>query len=124
MGELIDDLLALDEEVLPDYINNQLPVVAQSNNWNLANAQPGRLYHIQCDDHQTFQVPDDIALSRIAIVSDCLHKDPQARPRPGELLERVRAARNPRTAPSILGIATGVLVVAALALLAWRFLGS
>ena len=60
----------------------------------------------------------------IAIVSDCLHKDPQARPRPGELLERVRAARNPRTAPSILGIATGVLVVAALALLAWRFLGS
>jgi len=71
VDEIMADILDRKAYVLPGYIDATLPVIDKDENWNFDDVDQGRIYHIVCEANKNVGVPNDLALLKVAIVSDC-----------------------------------------------------
>jgi Flp pilus assembly protein TadG len=58
-------------EVIPSYIDKDLPVILEDNKIDFTALSSGRIYEIDCKGNPTVSVPSGITLSNVAIVIEC-----------------------------------------------------
>ena len=71
VDEFMNNLLAKQAYVTPSYIDTAKDVIVKDEKYNFANVEPGRIYHIQCAANKNVNIPTNITLTRVVIVSDC-----------------------------------------------------
>jgi hypothetical protein len=71
VDEIMDDLLALENYVRPDYIPANATVETRDETWNFADAEAGHVYHIACAANKNAGIPSNATLDRVVIVADC-----------------------------------------------------
>jgi hypothetical protein len=67
----MNDLLTMESNVTPDYIDTQKDVIVRDKNYNFSDVEPGRVYHIDCDANNNVGIPNGTVLDRVVIVADC-----------------------------------------------------
>jgi hypothetical protein len=71
VSDFIADLLALKAYVTPEFIDASRETIVKDETYDFSDLQPGRIYHIQCTGDKVVSIPNDIVLTKVAIVSDC-----------------------------------------------------
>ena len=68
---LMQRILDRDPTVLPTYIDPHEPVARVGRDFDLADAEPGRIYHVDCQPNQQVNFSARASVSRVAIVAEC-----------------------------------------------------
>jgi len=55
----------------PSYIDTSLPVIVVDEKFNLSNAVPGRIYHVQCAPNKNVQIPANSTVAQVVIIAEC-----------------------------------------------------
>jgi hypothetical protein len=71
VDEIMDDLLTMQDYVTPLYIDTGLEVIVVNENYNFADLEAGRVYHVECASNKNVGIPNNMVLSEIVIVADC-----------------------------------------------------
>ena len=71
IDEIIADMLTMQSYVMPAYIDTALPVLVVDEKFKLANAQPGRIYHVVCKPNKNTLIAANSILTEVVIVAEC-----------------------------------------------------
>jgi hypothetical protein len=70
LDEVMLSFLDPTSPVRPDDITNNT-VVVKDEKFNLSNAVPGTIYHIQCKPNKNVQIPSNSVIDRVVIIAEC-----------------------------------------------------
>ena len=71
IDEIMAQMLDRTSPIIPTYINTALPVLVIDEKFNLATAQPGRIYHVVCAPNKNVSIPANSTVTRIVVIADC-----------------------------------------------------
>jgi len=71
IDEIMLELLDRNSPIIPSYINTALPVLVVDEKFKLANAQPGRIYHVVCKPNKNTLIAANSILTEVVIVAEC-----------------------------------------------------
>jgi len=71
VDEIMLDFLNPTSTVQNGYTNTSLPVIEVDEKFNLANAVPGRIYHVVCKPNKNTTIPANSTVSNVVIIAEC-----------------------------------------------------
>jgi hypothetical protein len=71
VDEIMLEFLDRTSPIIPDYINTALPVLVVDEKFKLADALPGRIYHVVCKPNKNVMIAANSTLSNVVIVAEC-----------------------------------------------------
>jgi len=71
IDDIMADLLTMQDYVTPDYIDPELKVILKNENYDFADLEAGRVYHIECAANKNVGIPTGTVLDQVVIVADC-----------------------------------------------------
>ncbi len=69
--EIMQGFLDKDPTLVPDYIDLTKDVIVTSNQFNFANAESGRIYHVQCQANRNLVLPANVVMVDMVLIADC-----------------------------------------------------
>jgi len=69
--EIMAEFLDRTSPIIPAYINTNLPVLEIDEKFNLANAQPGRIYSVICAPNKNVMIPANSTVTDVIVIAEC-----------------------------------------------------
>jgi len=82
VDEIMLDMLAMREDVMPDYIHTDgtctgfncggvKPVIEVDEKFDLSTVKPGRIYHVLCKANKNARIPNNTVVQNVIIIAEC-----------------------------------------------------
>jgi hypothetical protein len=71
IDEIIQGILDRDPKYVPAYINRNEDVVTVGSNFNFQNAQPHRIYYVECRSNRNLVLPAGVVMQHTVLIADC-----------------------------------------------------
>jgi len=71
VDEIMLSFLDPDSPYQPSYIHTNEPVIVVDEKFDLSNAMPHRIYHVQCKANKNAAIPSNTTVQNVVIIADC-----------------------------------------------------
>jgi len=71
VDEIMQDFIDPTSSVIPSYIDISKPVIEVDEKFDLSNALPGRIYHVDCKPNKNTRIPASSTVVNVVIIAEC-----------------------------------------------------